>query len=105
MDSKEVLKGIKQAIHEQDPSAETYLFGSRATGTHRDDSDWDLLVLVDEAVVTHEVEDKFRETLYDLELATSEIISLFVYPKDYWKEALKFSPLYAHVNRDGMKLQ
>ena len=105
MDSKGVLASIKRAIHEQDPSAEAYLFGSRATGTHRDDSDWDLLVLVDEAVVTHEVEDKFRETLYDLELATSEIISLFVYPKDYWKEALKFSPLYAHVNRDGMKLQ
>ena len=55
--------------------------------------------------MTHEVEDKFRDTLYDLELASGEIISLFVYPKDYWKEALKFSPLYEHVNRDGVQLQ
>ena len=105
MDTHQVLEGIKQAIREKDPAAEAYLFGSRATGTHREDSDWDLLVLVDEAVVTHEVEDKFRDTLYDLELASGEIISLFVYPKDYWKEALKFSPLYEHVNRDGVKLQ
>ncbi len=105
MDTHQVLEGIKQAIREKDPAAEAYLFGSRATGTHREDSDWDLLVLVDEAVVTHEVEDKFWDALYDIELASGEIISLFVYPKDYWKEALKFSPLYEHVNRDGVKLQ
>lgn len=29
-----VLDNIKQAIHRQDPTAEAYLFGSRARGTH-----------------------------------------------------------------------
>ena len=97
-----VLDKIKQLIHQQDPTAEAYLFGSRARGTHRPDSD--VLILVDESRVTHEIEDKFWDPLYDLELASGEIISVFVYPKDYWKEVLRFSPLYTHVHRDGVKL-
>lgn len=98
-----LLQKIKQTIHQQDPAAEAYLFGSRARGTHRPDSDWDVLILVNELEVTHEIEDKFWDPLYDLELATGEIISIFVYSKDYWKEVLRFSPLYDHVNRDGVK--
>lgn len=60
---------------------------------------------MDEAEITHEVDNKFRDSLYDLELATGEIISIIIYPKDYWKESLRFSPLYTDVNRDGVKLQ
>ena len=81
------------------------MFGSRARGTHRPDSDWDVLILVDEPTITYEIEDKFWDSLYDLELASGEIISAFVYSKDYWKEVLRFSPLYEHVSRDGIKLQ
>ena len=105
MEPTQLLRNIKQTIHQQDPTAEAYLFGSRATGKHRPDSDWDVLILVDELEVTYEIEDKFWDPLYDLELATGEIISVLVYPKDYWKEILRFSPLYTHVNRDGIKLQ
>ena len=99
-----LLHQIEQAIHQQDPTAEAYLFGSRAKGTHRMDSDWDVLILVDESEVTHEIQDKFWEPLYDLELASGEIISIIIYTKDYWKESLRFSPLYTDVNRDGIKL-
>lgn len=104
MKSPHLLQEIKEAIYRQDPTAEAYLFGSRARGTHRPDSDWDVLILVNEPEVTYEIEDKFWDPLYDLELATGEIISVFVYPKHYWKEVLRFSPLYDHVNRDGVKL-
>lgn len=105
MNSSQTLNDIKKVIREKDPAAEAYLFGSRATGTYRKDSDWDVLILVDEPVVTHEIEDKFRDTLYDLELASGEVISIFVYSKDYWQQALRFSPLYSHVKSDGVKLQ
>lgn len=105
MESDTILNRIKASIQKTDPTAEAYLFGSRARSTHRKDSDWDVLILVDSPVVSNDVEDKFRDVLYDLELATGEIISIFVYPKDYWRESLRFSPLYSHVNRDGLKLQ
>ncbi len=38
---------IKRTIYEKDPGAEAYLFGSRARGDYRQDSDWDVLILVD----------------------------------------------------------
>ncbi len=105
MESSSLLNQIKESIRTTDPTAEAYLFGSRARSTHREDSDWDVLILVDVPVVSYDVEDKFRDALYDLELASGEIISIFIYPKDYWRESLKFSPLYSHINRDGLKLQ
>ena len=63
MNDHQILNEIKEAIHENDPLAEAYLFGSQATDSHREDSDWDVLILVDDASVTHEVEDKFRACL------------------------------------------
>lgn len=105
MQSDNILNKIKESIKKTDPTAEAYLFGSRAKSTHHRNSDWDVLILVDAPVVTNEIEDKFRDVLYELELASGEIISIFIYPKDYWQDSLKFSPLYSHVNRDGLKLQ
>lgn len=81
-----------------------YLFGSRARGDFRPDSDWDILILVDDDLVTNEIEDKFRDDLYDIELESGQIISTIIYPKDYWKSMLVSSPLYKNVTREGILL-
>lgn len=95
---------IKRTIYEKDPGAEVYLFGSRARGDYRQDSDWDVLILVDNQEVTNEIEDKFRDGLYDLELESGQIISSFIYSKHYWKSKLIFSPLYKNVKKEGIRL-
>ncbi|MGV8093624.1 MAG: nucleotidyltransferase domain-containing protein [Mangrovibacterium sp.] len=99
-----LINKIKKVIHGKDPNAKVYLFGSRARGDHRPDSDWDLLILVDDREVTNEIEDKFRDGLYDLELESGQIISLLIYPKNYWKNILVYSPLYKNVVREGISL-
>lgn len=81
-----------------------YLFGSRARGDFRPDSDWDILILVDDDQVTNEIEDKFRDDLYDIELESGQIISTIIYPKDYWKSMLVYSPLFKNVTREGILL-
>lgn len=53
-----------------DITAEAFLFGSRARGDNRINSDWNILILVDNNKVTNEIEDNFREDLYNLELET-----------------------------------
>ena len=104
MDQKSIIRKIGKTIKDEDPNAIAYLFGSRARGTYRSDSDWDILILVDNEKVTNEVEDKFRDGLYDIELESGQIISTFIYPKDFWYKALTFSPLYKNVNREGIRL-
>jgi predicted nucleotidyltransferase len=104
MDQNQIRERIKSIIHSKDPKAIAYLFGSRARGDFRPDSDWDILILVDSKQVTNEIEDKFRDGLFDIELDSGQIISAFIYPKDYWKSTLVYSPLYKKVHQEGIQL-
>lgn len=101
---QDILSRISNSVHAKDPSAELFLFGSRARGDNRPDSDWDLLILVDAPKVTQEIEDKFREKLYDIELELGQIISTFIYTKNFWKNSLQYSPLYENVHKEGVRL-
>jgi uncharacterized protein len=104
MDQNLIRNRIKRTIHEKDPQAIAYLFGSRARGDNKPDSDWDILILVDETNITNEIEDKFRDDLFDIELESGQIISTFIYSKDYWTSILRFSQLYKNVNKEGVQL-
>ena len=95
---------ISKMIHEKDPTAEVFLFGSRARGDSRADSDWDILILVGNKKVTNDLEDKFRVDLYETELESGQVISTFIYPKEYWSNTLIYSPLYKNVNQEGIRL-
>lgn len=104
LDQNTIYIRIKKSIHDKDPKAVAYLFGSRARGDFRTDSDWDILILVDANKVTNEIEDKFRNDLFDIELESGQIISTFIYTKDYWKNTLKYSPLYKNIHKEGIQL-
>ncbi len=91
-------------IHGKDPFAEAFLFGSRARGDYRPDSDWDILILIDNLKVTNEIDDKFRNDLYNLEIESGQIISTFIYSKDYWQKTLIYSPLYNNIKKEGIRL-
>jgi predicted nucleotidyltransferase len=104
MGNDQIQFRIKRSIHAKDPRAVAYLFGSRARGDSRADSDWDILILVDENQVTNEIEDKFRDELYDIELESGQIISTLIYPKEYWNRRMIYSPLFANVTREGILL-
>ena len=102
--NQNILSRIQNSIHDNDPDAVSYLFGSRARGDNESDSDWDILILVDSDKVTNEIEDKFRDNLYDIELQSGQIISTFIYSKDYWENNLKYSPFYKKIKSEGVKL-
>ena len=104
MDKSLIINKIRQTIYNNDPKADAFLFGSRARGDNRSDSDWDVLILVDSSKVTNAIEDKFRDGLYDIELESGQIISTFIYPKVHWETNLKYSPLYKNVINEGIRL-
>lgn len=94
---------IRMNVNEIDNQAEVILYGSRARGDERIDSDWDILVLTDYPV-TLEKEKKFRDKLYSLELETGEPISIFLFSKEDWKSRQKITPFYKIVTIEGIKL-
>jgi predicted nucleotidyltransferase len=104
MSSDVILENIIKAIHRQDPKAQAFLFGSRARGDNKPDSDWDILILINNQIVTSEIENRFRDVLYNIELESGQIISTFIYPRSFWDNTLKYSPLYKAVKKEGIKL-
>ena len=104
IEKNHLLERISKIIHQKDLNAEAYLFGSRARGDSRPNSDWDVMILVDEIKVTNAIEDKFRDELYDLEVDSGQVISIFVYPKKDWNKMKGFSPLHDNVSREGIRL-
>ncbi len=94
---------IKLNISEVDPNAEVILYGSRARGDAKKDSDWDILVLTNYPV-SNQIEKAFRDHLYDLELETGETLSLFVYSKKDWNTKHHISPYYHNVMSQGVQL-
>jgi len=98
-----IKQRIKEAVSDVSLGAEVILYGSRARGDEKAGSDWDLLVLIDgEAGVT--VERKIRDKLYDLELESGEVFSLFVYSKKDWLEKQSISPYFQSVTNEGIEL-
>ncbi|MFH1050151.1 MAG: nucleotidyltransferase domain-containing protein [bacterium] len=79
----EILNEIKQAIISIEPEAEVYLFGSRARGTHKDDSDWDVLVLLP-GKVNYLRKEKIWNALYNLQYFNGIALSIAVKEKDFW---------------------
>jgi len=94
---------IRTEIKRIDPKAKVVLFGSRARGDAKKDSDWDLLILIDSLNI-RESEDLFRDKIYDLELETGEIISMFVYNNNDWTSRHKITPLYKSIKKEGVVL-
>ncbi len=94
---------IRQLINKIDPKAEVILYGSRARGDERADSDWDILILTDYRVDLT-TERKFRNKLYDLELETGEPFSLFIYSKHDWQTRQRITPYFESVTNEGIRL-
>ncbi len=104
MNQDNIRYKIFESIHATDPKAEAYLFGSRARGDNSPESDWDVLILVEDNKVTNEIEDKFRDQLYNIELESGHIISTFIYTKGYWSNILAYSPLFKNIEKEGIRL-
>ena len=102
-DSK-ILNQIKKIVTEQEPRAKIYLYGSRSRGTAKNNSDWDLLILLNKDKISPEDEQKITYPLYDLEFDTGEVISPMIYSEKEWNTKYKITPFYQNVMREGRLL-
>ena len=99
-----IKQKIKEIVRDTDSTAQIILYGSRATGKFREDSDWDLLILLQKAKVTTRDEQRFRHKIYELELQVGEPISTLVYSVSDWESRLSITPLYQNIKKEGVFL-
>ncbi len=95
---------IKLRIKQKNPFADIILFGSHARGQSNKDSDWDILILLNQPVVNRKIEREYRDELFDIELEIGEPISTLVFSKSDWKQKHEITPLYQNIKREGIYL-
>ena len=99
-----ILQLIKKAVNKSEPNAILILYGSYARGDYRDDSDLDLLVLVDKDKITRSDQKRIKYPLYDIEFDTGTIISPLIFSKKDWELNHRITPFYENVAREGKVL-
>ena len=81
-----------------------YLFGSRARGTDRPDSDYDLLLVVEENFSLSE-KDALYDKVMDVLLETGRLISLKIFKqKEFQRLRDLHTPFLSRVLEEGVKV-
>jgi uncharacterized protein len=95
---------IGNKIYSIAPNAEIILFGSRARGDASEFSDWDILILVEQAA-DKKLTGQIRDTLYEIELENDEVLSSIVRSKsDWYSSHYSALPLKHNVESEGIVL-
>ena len=97
-----IIQLIRQKVNEIDNTAEVILYGSRARGDNRRDSDWDVMILLKRKDVDKKVEQTFRHNLLDIELEIGVPVSVFVYSKSDWEGKYSITPLFRSIKKEGI---
>jgi predicted nucleotidyltransferase len=101
---RELLENCRDVVREVVPGVELILYGSRARGDAGLESDYDLLVLVDEPV-DWKLEDRIRRCLYSLELESGAALSVNAYNRSDWEAPLyRAMPFNRNVEKEGIVL-
>ncbi len=95
------LQRIKKEVNKFDSEAEVILFGSRARGDHRPESDWDLLILLSSEKDLKRKQE-LQDRLYELEVETEQVISSLIHTRSDW-EKRKVTPLYQIIAQEGRR--
>ncbi|MDO9542097.1 MAG: nucleotidyltransferase domain-containing protein [Kiritimatiellia bacterium] len=101
--SDERIELFARSIKERlgDRLVRVVLFGSRARGDARDDSDYDCLIVIRE--ITREVKDVIDEAAGEALLQTGAVISAFPITERA-AESTPFSPLLISVRNEGVAI-
>lgn len=96
---EEVIRKIKETSHKVVPTGgQVWLYGSRARGDARDDSDWDILILLNKPKLEasdYGVAYPFRELGWSI----GEEINPTLYANQQWN-TWTYLPYYKNVERD-----
>lgn len=95
-----IIETLKESLGSND---QAFLYGSRAKGTARADSDWDILIVLDKDRILTEDYDRVSYPLAFLGWDSGQIISPVLYTKREWSSQ-RFTPFFSNVKQDSIQL-
>ena len=107
MKRSHVVHSVKDTLRRVAPEAEVILYGSEARGDAREDSDIDLLILVNKEKLTNQDIEEITYPLYELESMVNYEFSISpkVYTHNQWYDRPFRTPFFINVMNEGVKLQ
>lgn len=104
MEKEQILERLKNTAKQILPyGGQVWLYGSRARGDAHEDSDWDLLILLDKQTITQEDEDEIAYPLVVEGWRNDSAVSPQIYTFGEW-EARSFTPYYQQIERDKQRI-
>lgn len=102
MKKEEVIRSIHDAAKQVMPKgAKVLLFGSQARGDAREDSDWDILILLNKEKLNNEDHDRYSYPLMELGWMIDQQIHPILYTMKDWQKR-HATPFYHNVEQDSI---
>ena len=102
---KKALDELKKKITERFSDVEIILYGSKARGDADEESDIDVLILLN-----RDVDDRLREDIFvlsfEIELKYDVVFGILVESRTFWNSSLaKAMPIHWNIDREGIILR
>ena len=101
--NEQIFREIQTLKRQILPNEKVILFGSQARGDAREDSDWDLLVVVNSDSTNLDDEIKYSYPFTKLGWGYNIDLNVLLYAKNDW-EKRNFMPFYKNVLKDGIEI-
>jgi predicted nucleotidyltransferase len=101
--NRQIFKEIQTLKRQILPNEKVILFGSQARGDAREDSDWDLLLIINSDSTNLDDEIKYSYPFAKLGWAHNIDLNVLLYSANDWKKR-NFMPFYKNVVKDGIEI-
>lgn len=99
----QIIGLIRDTIRAAEPTAQIILYGSRARGDAREDSDWDVLVIIDKPRLSLKDRSNIQYPVWDKGLDLGQEINVFPYTRQQWEQS-SLSLFKYNVIKEGITL-
>ena len=99
----QIISLIRDTIRASEPTAQILLYGSRARGDAREDSDWDVLAIVDKPRLSLTDRSNIQYPVWDKGLELGQEINVFPYTRQQWEQT-PLSLFKYNVMKEGITL-
>lgn len=102
MKANTILTSVKKLARTVLPAdAKLVLFGSRARGDAKPDSDWDMLILLNKDKIESDDFDRFAYPFVQYGCQVGEYFSMKLFTKKDW-ESHSWHPFFKNIAQDGI---